>query len=51
MMKRGKKTKEPTQRNLVAKYAREFNKAVVMEDKTKYNRKKKHKGNSGEDYE
>ena len=36
--------KKKKQRNLVAKYARQFVKAITMRDKTKYNRKNKHKG-------
>ena len=32
-----------TARNYVAKHMRTFNKASVQEDKTKYNRKSKHK--------
>ena len=36
--------KKQKQRNLVAKYARKVLKAVTMRDKTKYNRKAKHKG-------
>ena len=36
--------KKQKQRNLVAKYARKVLKAVTMRDRTKYNRKDKHKG-------
>ncbi len=36
--------KKQKQRNLVAKYARKVVRAVTMRDKTKYNRKAKHKG-------
>lgn len=38
-----KKKKKPAINNLVAKHAREFNKAVVHADRTKYNRKEKHR--------
>jgi len=48
MKKRRKKTKlqqiePPVIQNFVAKYARQFNKAAVFKDKTKYQRKAKHK--------
>jgi len=36
--------KKKKQRNLVAKYARKVMRAVTMRDRTKYNRKNKHKG-------
>ncbi len=45
-MKKRKKVNETTEmpnRNLVAKHARNFNKAQIFSDKTKYNRKAKHK--------
>lgn len=41
--------KRNKQRNYVAKYAREFNRAAVHEDKTKYNRKRKHRKNTDYD--
>ena len=41
-----KRKQKPAQQNLVAKYARQINKAEVHQDKTKYNRKEKHKGAS-----
>lgn len=37
-----KKTKKPKISNPVAKYCRQFNKATVERDKTKYYRKEKH---------
>ncbi len=45
-MKKRKKTNKKTEipnRNLVAKHASNFNKTQVFTDKTKYNRKAKHK--------
>lgn len=39
-----KAIKEPVLQNPVAKYARQFNKAQVFKDKTKYQRKAKHQG-------
>lgn len=36
--------KEPALQNPVAKYAHQFNKSQVFKDKTKYQRKTKHKG-------
>ena len=36
-------SKKPTQRSPVARHAKQFNKAVVFRDKTKYVRTKKHK--------
>lgn len=41
-----KKPEVPKERNFVAKYARQFNKATVFRDKTKYSRKEKHKKGS-----
>ena len=42
--------KKKKRRNLVAKYAREFVRAISFRDKTKYKRKQKHKEDySGED--
>lgn len=43
------KKKGVKQQNFVAKYARQFNKAAVHEDKTKYNRKRKHRKNTDYD--
>lgn len=43
------KNKGVKQQNFVAKYARQFNKAAVHEDKTKYNRKRKHRKNTDYD--
>lgn len=40
---RKKRKRGNTQSNPVAKYARRFNRHDVHEDKTKYNRNKKHK--------
>lgn len=40
------KKKGVKQQNFVAKYARQFNKAAVHEDKTKYTRKRKHRKNT-----
>ena len=45
-MKKRKKQQEnsaPETRNLVAKHAHSFNKAVIFKDKSKYQRKAKHK--------
>lgn len=42
-MKKKKMTQAPKRRNLVAKYARVFNRHGVHTDRTKYNRKRKHK--------
>lgn len=46
-MKKRHNIKLPTEvviKNPVAKYAHQFNKAQVFEDKTKYQRRAKHKG-------
>ncbi len=46
-MKKRKQTKHLAQtpdKNPVAKFARQFNKAQVFKDKTKYQRRNKHKG-------
>jgi len=40
-----KSKKETIIKNNVAKYAHHFNKAVVFKDRTKYQRKAKHKAN------
>lgn len=45
-MKKSKKQQKksaPETKNLVAKHAHYFNKAVIFKDKTKYQRKAKHK--------
>jgi hypothetical protein len=47
MMKKRQKDKKLSElviKNPVAKYAHQFNKAIVFEDKTKYQRGEKHKG-------
>ncbi|WP_036300581.1 DUF7230 family protein [Methylomarinum vadi] len=46
MKKRKKSTALPAAvpNNPVAKFARQFNKAAIFKDKSKYNRKAKHKG-------
>jgi hypothetical protein len=36
--------KKQKRKNIVAKYARKVLKAVTMRDRTKYNRKDKHRG-------
>ena len=36
--------KKNKKQNIVAKYARQFVKAVTMRDRTKYSKKLKHKG-------
>lgn len=43
-MKKAKKTDPLVQANFVAKHARQFNKAHIFRDKTKYHRKAKHQG-------
>jgi hypothetical protein len=46
-MKKRQPTKQPAEgviKNPVAKYAHQFNKAQVFEDKTRYKRGAKHKG-------
>ncbi|WP_300097274.1 hypothetical protein [Flavobacterium sp.] len=43
------KKKEKTVLNLVAKYAHEFNRASIYIDRTKFNRKEKHKNKSFND--
>lgn len=47
-MKKRKKNKSKSFRNLVAKFAAEFTKHAVHKDKKKYSRKKKHKIDSGD---
>ncbi len=45
-MKKGKKTAKTSTvntNNLVAKHAHQFNKALIFKDKSKYQRKAKHK--------
>jgi len=43
-MKKNKKTRtEPPINNIVAKHAHQFNKAVIFKNKSKYQRKAKHK--------
>ena len=41
--KKQQKNSAPETRNLVAKHAHSFNKAVIFKDKSKYLRKAKHK--------
>ncbi|GFO72148.1 hypothetical protein BJAS_P2135 [Bathymodiolus japonicus methanotrophic gill symbiont] len=41
--KKQQKNSAPEARNLVAKYAHSFNKAIIFKDKSKYQRKAKHK--------
>ncbi|NOQ13489.1 MAG: hypothetical protein GQ583_03280 [Methyloprofundus sp.] len=41
--KKQQKNSAPETRNLVAKHAHAFNKAVIFKDKSKYQRKAKHK--------
>lgn len=41
--KKQQKNSAPETRNLVAKHAYSFNKAVIFKDKSKYQRKAKHK--------
>jgi hypothetical protein len=43
------KKKGVKQQNFVAKYARQFNKAAVHQDQTKYNRKRKHRNHTDYD--
>lgn len=42
--KKGKKDDKPALRNPVAKFAGDFNKAQTFKDRTKYDRKEKHRG-------
>ena len=42
--KKQQKNSAPEARNLVAKHAHSFNKALIFKDKSKYQRKAKHKG-------
>lgn len=41
--KKQQKNSAPEARNLVAKHAHSFNKALIFKDKSKYRRKAKHK--------